>query len=133
MEWHPEFRVGRGRLQVSFTGGHLCGGASTPASYETADPVVQKVIESSAAFRTGRIVVKGGQNDRRLEKVALHSQAFHSAATRNEAMEFDDIDKATDFLQYNKGIPIERLITPDQCVEEARMLGIDLKIKNKTS
>ena len=128
MEWHPEFRVGRGRLQVSFTGGHLCGGASTPASYETADPVVQKVIESSAAFRTGRIVLRGGHSVRRSERPTPHDSASHK-----KAMEFDDIDKATDFLQYNKGIPIERLITPDQCVEEARMLGIDLKIKNKTS
>lgn len=55
MEWHPEFRVGRSRLTVPFTGGHLCGGACTPASFETADPVVQIVIEQSAYFRSGMI------------------------------------------------------------------------------
>ena len=57
MEWHPVFRAGRTRLQVSFTGGHLCGGACTPAAYETSDSVVQAVIEASAAFRSGRINV----------------------------------------------------------------------------
>ena len=68
MEWHPEFRVGRTRLQVSFTGGHLCGGACTPASFETSDAVVQKVIEDSAAYRSGLIsigmVMDDGHPDR---------------------------------------------------------------------
>lgn len=62
MEWYPIFKVGRMRLQLSFTGGHLCGGASTAASYETSDPVVQKVIESSAEFRNGRIKLASGRD-----------------------------------------------------------------------
>lgn len=55
MEWHPVFNVGRTRLRVSFTGGHLCGGGTTPAVFETSDPVVQAVIEGSAAFRGNKI------------------------------------------------------------------------------
>ncbi|MBO5445672.1 MAG: hypothetical protein J5995_10085 [Muribaculaceae bacterium] len=55
MEWHPVFCIGRTRMRVSFTGGHLCGGGTTPASYETDDPVVQAVIEGSAEFRRKRI------------------------------------------------------------------------------
>ena len=119
MEWHPVFRVGRSRVQVSFTGGHLCGGGVTPASFETSDPVVQKVIEDSAAFRSGRIKVIAGCERR--------------GSTRNPpevSMEFDDLDKAADFLQHKKGIPLDRVITLDQCVAEAKLIGIELKIRN---
>ena len=55
MEWHPVFKIGRGTLQVSFTGGYLCGGARTSASFETSDPVVQKVIECSKPYRSQKI------------------------------------------------------------------------------
>lgn len=55
MEWHPVFNVGRTRIAVSFTGGHLCGGGTTPAVFETDNPVVQAVIENSDAFRSNRI------------------------------------------------------------------------------
>ena len=125
MEWHTEFRVGRGRLQVSFTGGHLCGGASSPASYETSDPVVQKVIESSGAFRSGRI------------RLSMQSQVMGrrlpdllpTPDTSLTPIEFKDLDEAGDFLQHTKGIPLERLVTLDQCLAEAKRLGLDLKIK----
>lgn len=124
MEWHPEFRVGRGRLQVSFTGGHLCGGACTPASFETSDPVVQKVIEGSAAFRNGRIsigmVMEGGNPDRRSD--GPRAQDF-------KVMEFDSVDAASDFLQREKGILIDHVLSPEQCVAQAMKLGIELVIR----
>lgn len=143
MEWHPEFRVGRTRLQVSFTGGHLCGGAITPASYETADPVVQKVIETSMAFRNGRIRAVCGYGatqsiDPPAEDVVMHDAVPISSvmeATASKAgstctvMEFEDIDEAADFLQDRKGIPIDRVLTREQCMAEASQLGIDMKIK----
>lgn len=125
MEWHPVFRAGRTCVQVSFTGGHLCGGASSPASCETSDPVVQKVIESSPAFRSGRI------------RLSMQSQVMGSRLpdplpmpeTSLTPIEFKDLDEACDFLQHTKGIPLERLVTLDQCLAEAKRLGLDLKIK----
>ena len=151
MEWHPEFRVGRTRLQVSFTGGHLCGGAATPASFETSDPVVQAVIERSAPFRRGRIRL-GGETHSEPSSCAAkdsvadmpHGRAPHMALAAQPAipdpphtgltvMEFDDIDKASDFLQHEKGIDLDRLITPEQCHEEARRLGLQLKLKTPPS
>lgn len=65
MEWHPVFNIGRTRMRVPFTGGHLCGGGITPATYETSDPVVQAVIEDSAAFRSKRIRLAWSRNDPR--------------------------------------------------------------------
>ena len=54
-ECHPEFRAGRGRIRVPFTGGQLCVGGSTAASFSTSDPVLQKVIEASPQFHSGKI------------------------------------------------------------------------------
>ena len=123
MEWHPEFRVGRGRLQVCFTGGHLCGGATTPATYETADPVVQKVIESSKAFRTGRIIVREGPTDRQTaEPVACRQNRY--------VFEYRNLDDISDFLQFEKGVPLERLFSEEGCFREAERLGISLKKKD---
>lgn len=121
MEWHPEFRVGRGRLKVSFTGGHLCGGASTPAAYVTSDPVVQKVIESSAAFRQGRIrlVMEGGHPDRR------------PVGPTDCVFEYRNLDDLSDFLQFKKGVPLERLSSEEQCFMEAEKLGVVLKKKER--
>lgn len=116
MEWHPVFRAGRSRLQVSFTGGHMCGGASTPASFETADPVVQAVIESSDAFRSGRIRI---------------GMEMDSPGGQMTVKEFKDTLEAADFLHYHKGVPLEKVITPDQCLAQAQLVGIDLRITGK--
>lgn len=128
MEWHPEFRVGRGRLQVSFTGGHLCGGASTPASYETADPVVQKVIEGSAAFRSGRITMVTMETAEP-ESAEAHT-AVRMAAPRKECVfEYRNIDDISDFLQFEKGVALDRLSSEEKCFAEAERLGVTLKKK----
>ncbi len=123
MEWHPIFMVGRTKVQVSFTGGHLCGGACTPASYETSDPVVQAVIESSAAFSSGRI------RKTRVWGEEKSAPVLSKPAATLRVMEFENIDKASDFLQHTKGVPLERIITADQCMAEARKLGLEFKIK----
>lgn len=141
MEWHPVFKVGRTRLHVSFTGGHLCSGGNTPASYETSDPVVQTVIEKSAAFRSGKIrigaVIESGKaensNMSELRNEPAMSVGTYTAVTapRNEfVMEYEDIEEVYEFLQHQKGVPLERLCSPDSCVTEAKRLGIVLKRKN---
>ena len=147
MEWHPVFRAGRTRLRVSFTGGHLCGGAATPACFETADEVVQKVIESSAAFRSGSIVCRAvGDVPRRQgapeapkaeppKEVAAEAPeakaptAHRSGGMPLTVMEFDSHQKAADFLQDRKGLTVDRVLTVGQCKAEALLLGIDLRIK----
>ncbi|MDE7419441.1 MAG: hypothetical protein K2N35_04460 [Muribaculaceae bacterium] len=134
MEWHPEFKVGRTRLQVSFTGGHLCNGGNTPASYETSDPVVQAVIERSAAFRSGKIRV-GKEVDISDSEV----DAFDSAESKEESQvaekgfvfEYSDINEVYSFLEDMKGVPAARLCTPESYAVEAKKLGIILKKKEK--
>ncbi len=58
MEWHGLFRAGKCLVTIPFTGGHMCGGARTPASFATSDKVLQKIIENSPEWASGRIYEK---------------------------------------------------------------------------
>lgn len=117
MEWHPVFKAGRTRLQVSFTGGHLCGGACTPAFFVTSDPVVQTIIEKSTAFRSGRI---------RLNKdsqVSVPEQEKKPAAI----FEYSSEEDIYDYLEKTHGLPVEQLCEEGACFREAKRLGITLR------
>lgn len=138
MEWHPEFAAGRARIQVSFTGGHLCGGASTPATCVTSDPVVQTVIERSGAFRSGRIrlarcVGQPHAGEPRegtgQEKPVYVPEAPGETATTLTVLEASDLDEAIETLHYDKGIAMDRLLTKESCREAAAELGIDVRFK----
>lgn len=147
MEWHPIFMAGKTRVQVSFKGGNLCGGASTAASYETSDPVVQAVIEHSEAFRSGRIRLgrswedccsKSSRNfqDKKTPKNPQANKSPRIAKDKPEKpkqtfkFEYQNIGQVTDLLHYDKGVPVERLLDEEACRKEAAILGIELIKKN---
>ena len=121
MEWHPEFKAGRTRIRVSFTGGHLSAGGCTPAAFETSDPVVQAVIEASAAYRSGRIASTAG-----------HPPAAPAhAAPALTPLSFQTLGEAQDYLQNSKGVRIDEVLTLEACLARAAQLGISLAIKNR--
>jgi len=120
MEWHPIFAVGRARIQVSFTGGHLGDGCCTPAKYASSDPVVQRVIEGSVHFRTGRIKL-----------ATIFDEPASETPVRLIDMEFDDYMKAALFLQDEKGVDKKLLTENDSIVSEAKKCGIHLIIKQR--
>lgn len=55
MDWQCEIPVGRARAIVHFTGGTMTSYGVTLAEYSTGDPVQQRIIETSAYFKNGRI------------------------------------------------------------------------------
>ena len=122
MEWHPEFKVGRTRVKIPFTGGHLCGGGCTPASFETEDPVLQKVIESSEAYRSRRIV-------RGLVMEGRDAGApVARGGTHRHRMECATLTDAQEYLLRNKGVLIDDILDPASCISMAEKLGIELVI-----
>lgn len=136
MEWHPVFKAGRTLLQVSFTGGCLCGGATTPAAFETSDPVVQKVIESSQAFRSKKITVGDLKEEHAKEEQASSpavKEAVYSAGREpcHSIFEYSDEEDIYEFLHYEKGVPLENMKEKGSCYLEAERLGIRLVDKSK--
>lgn len=56
MEWIAVIPVAGRSVQIHFSGGTATGFGIAPATYTTADPVMQRIIESSHLFRSRRIV-----------------------------------------------------------------------------
>lgn len=142
MEWHPVFAVGRARLQVSFTGGYLGDGCSTPAAYETGDPVIQHVIEHSDAFRKGRIRLAWSRGrtapspakKEKADKVAdvaapVAASLFEADAGCGEEKVFDNEDEAIDYVQEKTGVGRSHIMTAAECCRVARQYGINIRIK----
>lgn len=57
MEWHAVIPAGKAQVHIHFSGGALTGYGVTPAEYSTANPVIQRVIENSSYFRSGKIAI----------------------------------------------------------------------------
>lgn len=57
VDWVARLKAGRATVTVHFTGGALTSLGVTPAEYTTSHPFMQKVIEGSAEFKSGRIKV----------------------------------------------------------------------------
>ncbi len=109
MEWHPVFKVGRSRLRVSFTGGHLCGGACTHASFTTSDPVVQAVIEHSEAYKNDKIIC-----------ITPEEPTVFEYSTQQELFAY---------LEDKRNVNPDLLKTFDDAKREAARLNITLKMK----
>ena len=65
LDYQAEIPVGRAKMVVNFSGGAITGYGIAPAEHTTSDPLVQSVIENSAAFKRGRIILMRatGQQD----------------------------------------------------------------------
>ena len=131
MEWHPLFKVGRSTLRVSFTGGHLCGGACTPASYETSDPVVQRVIESSEAYRSKRISLVGeyGREASQSPTEPNYGREASQPPTESNTFEYSNEEDIYEYLQHECGVSVDDLSVEGSCYEVAKRLGITLRKK----
>lgn len=57
LEWNAGLPVGETIINVSFTGGQLTSYGIRPATYTTANPTLQRIIEDSAYFRRGKITL----------------------------------------------------------------------------
>lgn len=57
MDWVVQIKAGAATVKVHFTGGAITAYGVTPASYTTANPFIQKVIEQSTHFKERRIQI----------------------------------------------------------------------------
>lgn len=55
MEYVARIPAGARAVSVHFAGGQMSGYGIRPAVFETADPVLQRLIEASPDFRRGKI------------------------------------------------------------------------------
>lgn len=55
IDFKCEVQAGVMQIPVEFSGGHVSGYGITPAVFTTADPVLQRSIERTSLFTSGRI------------------------------------------------------------------------------
>lgn len=61
VDWVAQIKVGAATVNVHFSGGALTAYGVTPAEYTTDNPFLQRVIEQSQYFKSGRIRVQRQQ------------------------------------------------------------------------
>lgn len=126
MELHPEFTAGRTRIRIAFRGGHLSNGAITPASFETSDPVLQKVIEASHLYRSGRIRI--GKRYGECGNIS-ECTALTPITPPSRMLKADSIEDAADKLHFDYDVPLEHLCNEEAVKEMAGKLGLQLIIE----
>lgn len=73
MEYVAVIKLGKTTLRVPFSGGTITAYGVNPATYSTSNPIYQRAIENSEAYRSGRIVkmsetLLSGENKIKLER-----------------------------------------------------------------
>ncbi len=111
MEWHPVFKTGSSHIQIPFTGGHLCGGARTPATFETDNPVIQTIIEKSDYFKSHLIA----------------SEEIPDSRGKKTVFEYRKESEVYAMLEDKHGVPAESLRNFTECERAAAGKGIVLR------
>lgn len=145
MEWQALISVGKARVSVPFTGGTLSAGGISPATYTTNNKVLQKVIEGSTYFRSGKIYLvrqiaepeKEEGGDRKKERERLQgsiasdlsdktdkSGSVNSASVKQ--VEVSDLDAAKEYLMETFGLRASDLRSKVAILNAAKAHGVEL-------
>lgn len=87
IDWTVNIKAGKATMRVHFSGGATTARGRVPATYSTADPVKQAIIEKSNYFKTGHIFVVQSMEvpDDAAAKARKAREAARAEAARVEA------------------------------------------------
>lgn len=132
IDWRARIPLGPARLTVTFSGGALTKYGTSPAEFTTSDPFIQRAVEDSEYFRSGRIVElrRSGRPDAAKAPVrqpanAQVRQPPAAPAAEEKTMTLED---AMEYLHNHQGENYSYLSTPEKVREAALRHGIDLTI-----
>lgn len=94
IERNSYFRIGKALVRIDFTGGAINSTGISPAQYTTDNPLFQRAIENSEAFRCGEI--KRGRVDVVTADAAPEGEV--PDAEQNVAPEVTNLQQARTFL-----------------------------------
>lgn len=138
MEWSAMIPAGSARMHIHFSGGALTGYGVTPAEYSTDDLLVQRIIESSDYFKTGKIqllraVEVEGKNREVLGKKNVKPVVAQQDTLPEEPEDAEkaltevavsDLEEAKEYLVEQFGIARSKLRSKVTINESARENGI---------
>ena len=96
IERNSYFRIGKALVRIDFTGGAINSTGVYPAQYSTDNPLFQRAIENSDAFRCGEI--KRGMVEVIGAEDVSQDSVTGTAATCNVVPEVTNMQQARTFL-----------------------------------
>lgn len=124
IEWHVEIRAGIMMVPVHFTGGQITAYGVTPAEFVTSDPVLQRAVEKSPYFRSGRIrVLRRYDADDRTEPLPIPP-----LTSPRQIVDVPDLASARLQISRLTDVPASRLRTRPEIENAAEKHGIRLSI-----
>ena len=147
IDWTVSIKAGNATMRVHFTGGATTARGIVPATYATADPVKQAIIEKSHYFKTGQIRVVQvievpddsaaiARKERKAARIAAKAAApveepVQSANTEKQAgvekqqVKVSSVEDAKDYLVDKFGIASSKLRTRAACIAAGEENGIE--------
>lgn len=115
IDWKAKIPVGRARISVHFTGGALTKYGVTPAEFTTANPMMQRIIEDSAYYRSGRITV-------------LRTVGEADVIKQLKTIEVACIEDAIDYMREHYNVPAVKIRNMQSLQNVASKYQITFKI-----
>lgn len=119
MEYVAVIPVGRAKMKVNFANGAMTAMGVNPATFTTANPVIQKSIEASKDFKRGFI--------QKLRVVNLEEEREETKPV--QTLTVSTLQEARDVLKEKYGIGGRDALTKQSCTEAAKAKGIVLEFR----
>ena len=152
IDWTVSIKAGNATMRVHFTGGATTARGIVPATYATADPVKQAIIEKSHYFKTGQIRVVQvievpddaaaiARKERKASRIAAKASATaekpvhdegenavdgaEGVAVKKTQVKVSSVEDAKDYLVDKFGIASSKLRTRAACIAAGEENGIE--------
>lgn len=142
VEWQALIYVGKAKISIPFTGGAITGNGVSPATFTTNRPVLQKIIENSAQFKSGKIYlvrsIKEASDEEQKPTAAAPttSEAIGgnrkpsetpaaptnptASTTEVKKVEVSDLDAAKEYLIETFGVAVRNLRSKNDILTQAK-------------
>lgn len=136
MDWQAEIQLGKAKLNVTFSGGTMTKYGVTPAEYTTSNEFVQKAIENSTYFKTGRIKIVRCIDTSATTETTSEEEAPNATAKVNiiipdnatevkvKKIEVSCLPEAQEYLRDNFGISTSAVTSKAKAQDYAKQYGI---------
>ncbi|MBO7280546.1 MAG: hypothetical protein J6V00_05205 [Bacteroidaceae bacterium] len=127
IEWHALIPFGKSAMSVKFTGGTLSGYGISPAKFTTSDKIAQSVIENSALFKSGKIMLMAVYEEPGDKAGALADKKAETKVKLYE-VKVASIDDAKEYLMEKFKISWTKLRTQDAIMQAGKANGVQFII-----
>lgn len=136
IDWAVSIKAGKATMRVHFTGGATTARGIVPATFATADPVKQAIIEKSNYFKTGQIrvvqVIEVPDNaaaiarkERKAARIAAKASASAEKPVHDEGENAGEGTEDENAVDGAEGVAVKKTQVKVSSVEDAKDYLVD--------